>query len=37
MLELSANATKKEVEAAMEKHIIAHCELMGRYEKGKGY
>lgn len=37
MLSLPAGSTKKEVEAAMHGHIIAECQLMGRYEKGKGY
>lgn len=37
MLDLPAGATKKEVEKAMHGHIIAQTELMGRYEKGKGY
>lgn len=37
LLNLPAGATKKEVEHAMHGHIIAQCQLMGRYEKGKGY
>lgn len=37
MLSLKEGATKPEVEAAMQGHIIAQAELMGRYEKGKGY
>lgn len=37
MLDLGPGATKKEVEKAMHGHTIAHCELMGRYEQGKGY
>lgn len=37
MLDLPSGATKKEVEKAMHGHIIAQTELMGRYEKGKGY
>ena len=37
MLDLPAGATKKEVEKAMHGHIIAQTQLMGRYEKGKGY
>lgn len=37
MLDLSAGSTKKEVEKAMQGHILAECHLMGRYEKGKGY
>lgn len=36
-LELASGATKKEVERAMEGHILAQTQLMGRYEKGKGY
>lgn len=36
-LDLPAGATKKEVEKAMQGHILAQCQLMGRYEKGKGY
>jgi Raf kinase inhibitor-like YbhB/YbcL family protein len=36
-LDLKAGATKKEVEKAMHGHIIAQTELMGRFEKGKGY
>lgn len=37
MLHLHEGATKKEIEHAMRGHIIAECQLMGRYEKGKGY
>ncbi len=37
MLHFSAGCTKKEVEKAMQGHILAECQLMGRYEKGKGY
>lgn len=37
MLDLPSGATKSEVEKAMQGHILAHCQLMGRYEKGKGY
>lgn len=37
LLNLPAGATKKEVEQAAHGHIIAQCQLMGRYEKGKGY
>lgn len=37
LLDLPVGATKKEVEQAMDGHIIAQCQLMGRYEKGKGY
>jgi len=36
MLDLPAGATKKEVEAALKGHIISQCQLMGRYEKGRG-
>lgn len=32
-LELTEGATKKEVEETMKGHILAQCELMGRYEK----
>ena len=31
MLDLPEGATKQELEKAMEKHVIAHCELMGTY------
>ena len=37
MLDLKAGASKKEVEKAMHGHIIAEAQLMGCYEKGKGY
>ena len=37
MLDLSAGAAKKQVEWAMQGHVLAHCQLMGLYEKGKGY
>ena len=37
LLDLLPGATKKEVESAMHGHIVAQCQLMGRYEKGKGY
>ncbi len=37
LLDLPAGSTKKEVEQAMKGHIIAECQLMGRYEKNKGY
>jgi Raf kinase inhibitor-like YbhB/YbcL family protein len=37
MLSLKEGASKKEIEQAMQGHIIAKAELMGRYEKGKGY
>ena len=36
-LKLPDGAEKKEVEKAMEGHILDSAELMGRYEKGKGY
>jgi Raf kinase inhibitor-like YbhB/YbcL family protein len=37
LLNLPAGATKKEVEKAMHGHIIAHTQMIGRYEQGKGY
>lgn len=37
MLDLTSNTTKKEVEAQMEGHILEKAQMMGRYEKGKGY
>lgn len=37
MLKLAAGCTKKEVEKAMQGHILAQCQLIGLYEKGKGY
>jgi len=37
MVDLHPGATKKEVEKAMQGHIIAETVLMARYEKGKGY
>lgn len=37
MLDLRAGATKKQVEHSMKGHILAEAQLMGRYEKGKGY
>jgi len=37
LLDLHAGASKKEVEHAMHGHILAKAQLMGRYEKGKGY
>lgn len=37
MLELFAGATKRQVERAMQNRVLAHCQLMGRYEKGEGY
>jgi phosphatidylethanolamine-binding protein (PEBP) family uncharacterized protein len=33
MLELKPGATKKEVERAMEKHILAQGQLMGTYQR----
>jgi Raf kinase inhibitor-like YbhB/YbcL family protein len=33
MLDLAPGATKEELLNAMEGHILAQCELMGRYEK----
>ncbi|MBS3169406.1 YbhB/YbcL family Raf kinase inhibitor-like protein [Candidatus Woesearchaeota archaeon] len=35
MLDLDSTATKKEVEKAMEGHIVAKAELVGRYERKK--
>lgn len=37
MLALKVGSTKAEVEKAMQNHILAKAELMGRYENGKGY
>lgn len=37
LLSLPSGATKKQVELAMEGHVLAKAELMGRYEKGKNY
>lgn len=37
MLNLPSGSSKKEVEKAMQGHILAESQLMGRYEKGKGY
>jgi Raf kinase inhibitor-like YbhB/YbcL family protein len=37
MLDFQAGVTKHQVEAAMNGHILSQCQLMGRYEKGKGY
>ncbi len=37
LLNLKEGVTKEEVENAMRGHIIDQCQLMGRYEKGKGY
>lgn len=34
MLDLNAKATKSQVEAAMQGHILKQCTLMGRYERG---
>lgn len=36
-LDLLEGPTKKEVEAAMKGCILKEAQLMGRYEKGKGY
>ena len=36
-LDLNEGATKKEVEHAMHGHILKQTQLMGRYEKNKGY
>ena len=36
-LHLPAGSTKKEVEKAMEGHILVQSQLVGLYEKGKGY
>ena len=37
LLPLKEGATKKEIEKAMEGHIVAETRLMGRYEKNRGY
>lgn len=37
MLDLQPGASKKQVERAIQGHVLAHFQLMGRYEKGKGY
>jgi len=37
MLDLKAGATKAQVEQAIAESILDSAELMGRYEKGKGY
>jgi hypothetical protein len=37
LLPLKTGATKKEIEAAMQGHIIASSHMIGRYEKNKGY
>lgn len=36
-LSLKAGASKRDVERSMEGHVISQAQLMGRYEKGKGY
>jgi Raf kinase inhibitor-like YbhB/YbcL family protein len=36
-LDMAPGASKKQIEKAMESHILTTCQLMGRYEKGKGY
>lgn len=37
LLKLSEGCTKAEVENAMQEHILKECQLMGLFEKGKGY
>ena len=37
LLPLSEGAAKKEIEKAMQGHILTETHLIGRYEKGKGY
>lgn len=37
MLRLEKGATKTEVEKVMQNHILEECQLIGRYEKGRGY
>ncbi len=37
LLDLPAGATKKQVEQAMQGHVLETAQLMCRYEKGKGY
>ncbi len=37
MLNLLSGSSKKEVEKAMHGHILAEAQLIGLYEKGKGY
>jgi Raf kinase inhibitor-like YbhB/YbcL family protein len=37
MLPLKEGATKSDIEKAMNGHIIAQAQLIGRFEKGKGY
>ena len=34
LLDIQKKATKQQVEKAMEGHILAETELMGRYERG---
>jgi len=34
MLDLKEKATKQQVEAAMQGHVLAQCTLMGKYERG---
>lgn len=36
-LHLPSGKTKADVEKAMRGHVLEHCELMGLYEKGRGY
>jgi hypothetical protein len=37
LLKVSVGSSKKEVEDAMQGHVLEKCELIGLYEKGKGY
>jgi hypothetical protein len=37
MLNLLSGCTKALLKKAMDGHILSECELMGRYEKGKGH
>lgn len=37
LLPLKEGATKIEIEKAMQGHIVAQAQLLGRYEKSKGY
>ena len=37
MLDLKAGTTKSQVEQAISEYILDSAQLMGRYEKGKGY
>lgn len=37
LLPLREGATKKDVEKAMQGHILSEAKMIGRYEKGKGY